>query len=233
MGAFYRPPKNMNCLKNCLTSVTNVCNIGDICLIGDFNTHIEWQECDSGICKDNIDSFVFDNFVTALKLKQFCFSPARDANTLDLVFSSLDDVQATTTRNLLRSDHDSIDVSFCIPSHLMRQQTLSRLPPSRATPNWKRVNWELIVSAVNDLDWHTLTHVTPEQSMTTIVQWLVNIISEKVPHSVSKTNKFPVWYTEERKLALKINTVRGVYINLTQTLTQKIPLFFWEHMRID
>jgi hypothetical protein len=66
----------MNYFENCLTSVMNICVIGNICMIGDLNTHIEWQECDSGICKRNIDRFVIDNFVTALNLKQFSFSNA-------------------------------------------------------------------------------------------------------------------------------------------------------------
>lgn len=79
-------------------------------------------------------------------------------------------------------------------------------PPAsapRPTPQWRRANWDEVCRIVAALPLDTLDAMTADEAVTTVSQWLRDVIKNHIPHRLPRVYKFPQYYQHDTLLALR------------------------------
>ncbi|KAK3884190.1 hypothetical protein Pcinc_011535 [Petrolisthes cinctipes] len=110
----YRPPGQLNEMDRDLYQLLGELVDGRVCiLMGDFNTHVDWETREPSAENTPLLEFVNDEFLT-----QWVREPTRGANILDLVLTSEDDIiqDLSVNEEIGGSDHKLIRFSVKVPN---------------------------------------------------------------------------------------------------------------------
>lgn len=153
--AYYRPPgyghDALTYATNSVTLLKKLCSThSDIYLLGDFNLpDIDWSMYHS---PNNSVYNEFMNFINSYGLYQHVNCPTRNANTLDLVFttspSSISDLQSLPP--ISSSDHCVIIFTTQISSPLTSGESLA------TSRNWKCANFDAINYELSVINWNSV-----------------------------------------------------------------------------
>ena len=184
----YLPPKlsiNKNILDFLCTLIGEFCSIDyPTILLGDFNMpDIVWS-LNSFTAKLE-SSKTFAEFVSSLELSQHIFVPTRGNNTLDLVFTSNNDLISSvrTGPPLGNSDHNSILFTY--------KFMFSKSPPRTQFLNFFKANYTAINSYLVNVNWDTIfsNSTNIDELYNKFLTFIHSIINRFVPITTVKSKQ--------------------------------------------
>lgn len=132
-------------------------------------------------------------------LTQFNLMPNHKGNILDLVFSNLPLSMETITYPLVQADDHHPAFSFDINDLIF----VPLIECRKETRNFRKANYDKINQYLSEIDWTSiLNNKSTNDSVEIFYSNLNECISTYVPQKISKTNKYPIWFSQA---LIKIN----------------------------